>query len=98
MIQIDGVVRVVPMKVSADSGDLQVEDIQEKAVVQNLFTANGVVQVVYPLSAIGGVIEVLQKAKKEADSSNSEIYVPQGGLSEADALAEAENAIRNPGK
>lgn len=96
MIQIDGAIRIVPIRVNTDVGVLKLDDNKEEpAVIQSLLTASGIFQIIYPASAMESIIEGLTKAKNETGNN---IYIPRGGLSEADALKATENEIRNTKK
>ena len=102
MLVIDGAIRLVPLQIAADTGTFKLEEDQPEtaAVIQTIITANGPVQVIYPVDVVDDLIRVLSEAKQEAGKGvkpNTDLYIPNS-MSEADALAARENAIRNADK
>jgi hypothetical protein len=96
VLQIQGVIQLIPSSIATEAGSLRVDETQtQPAVVQSISTLNGIVQVVYPTSAIDEVIKGLQAAKKEAEETtpSTDLYIPQS-MAEADNIAKAQREIK----
>jgi hypothetical protein len=92
---------IIPGSASAESGTLRLgeEETVQAAVVQTFITANGPVQIVFPTSAVDGVIKQLQDAKDEAEQqpiTSADLVIP-GSAQEVNDVKAAHDEI-NRGK
>lgn len=84
MLQINGVLQVMPVSVSTEAGALRTEEKSQPSVIQTVTTLNGPVQIVWPLEHVDQIIDSLKKAKEEAEKkpipTNSDLYIPDSAL------------------
>lgn len=99
MLSIQGAIQILPESISIEPGKLRMkEDKTENAVVLTVMSTSGPVQIIFPADSIDKLAEGLIKGKEQSENEPSDIYVPQGGMAEAKALAAESEAITNVAK
>lgn len=103
MLQISGVLQVIPVSVVTEPGQLSDSESNETqpAVVQTINTLNGPIQVVWPVEHIDTVTESLIKAKELAleekpATTSGDLYIPGSDL-EVEQIKAAHDKV-NEGK
>lgn len=94
MIQIDGTLKVVPEQIAADVGKLNINGNEQQAVVQTMITQNGIIQAIFPMEALDGLIDILVRTREEARKQDTGIYIPKSE-DEINVLARAQEEIKN---
>lgn len=97
MLNIEGVIQIIPLSIATDAGTMRVgEDTEpEPAIVLAFATASGVVQVVLPEKHKDSLVRAIENASEEARAAKSDIVIAKdsSGIKE---IAEAQEKIKGP--
>lgn len=95
MIQIDGALKIIPEQIAADIGKLDINGHEQQAVVQTLITSNGIIQAIFLMDSLDGLIDLLVRTRERARKQDTAgIYIPKSE-DEINVLARAQEEIKN---
>jgi hypothetical protein len=92
MLSIQGSLQILPDSVQADEGTVRINDEETPAVVISYVTQSGIVQVILPAEFVDSIADGMKEAKKRSEGK-ADIYIPQGGMNEAEQIAKAKEGI-----
>lgn len=98
MLAIQGAIQIIPESVSCEPGKLKVGEESKGAVVITYITTSGPVQIVLPSEHVDSIADGMKSAKQEADNESADLYIPSGGMAEAEQIAKGAEEIQNIAK
>lgn len=93
MLNIQGAIQVIPEAISVEPGKLNADGNEMRAVIASFNSGLGIVQIVLPSDSVQEIVDSILEAKKKAEEESSNIYIPQGGMQEAEQIAKAKDNI-----